>query len=170
MYVTVGLGLERCEKNRTCGGPNGQKLSASMNNHSFQFPTKLSILEAFFFNVKGIYTTDFPNKPPVKFDYTNTINSNNTALLFAPKRTSVKKVKTDRKKFNLVDPQIRNTIGVPVGGWAAIRFTADNPGAWIMHCHLDVHLPLGLATAFVVENGPTPATTLPPPPKDLPKC
>ncbi|XP_031399176.1 laccase-7-like [Punica granatum] len=212
MYVTVGLGLEPCEKNRTCGGQNGQKFSASMNNHSFQFPTKLSMLEAFFFNVKGIYTTDFPNKPPVKFDYTNTTNSNNTALLFAPKRTSVKKVKfnatvemilqdtslitlenhpmhlhgfnfhvlaqgfgnfnprTDRKKFNLIDPQIRNTIGVPVGGWAAIRFTADNPGVWIMHCHLDVHLPLGLATAFVVENGPTPATTLPPPPKDLPKC
>ncbi|PKI53840.1 hypothetical protein CRG98_025735 [Punica granatum] len=198
MYVTVGLGLELCEKNRTCGGVNGQKFSASMNNHSFQFPTKLSMLEAFFFNVKGIYTTDFPSKPPVKFDYTNMTNSNNAALLFAPKRTSVKKVKfnatnhpmhlhgfnfhvlaqgfgnfnprTDRKKFNLVDPQIRNTIGVPVGGWAAIRFTADNPGVWIMHCHLDVHLPLGFATAFVVENGPTAATTLPPPPKDLPKC
>lgn len=30
--------------------------------------------------------------------------------------------------FNLVDPPYMNTIGVPVGGWAAIRFTADNPG------------------------------------------
>lgn len=39
-----------------------------------------------------------------------------------------------------------------------------------MHCHLDLHLPLGLATAFVVKNGPTPATTLPPPPEVLPKC
>lgn len=39
-----------------------------------------------------------------------------------------------------------------------------------MHCHLDVHLPWGLATAFVVENGPTLSTTLPPPPPDLPKC
>jgi laccase len=32
-------------------------------------------------------------------------------------------------KLNLVDPPSRNTIGVPVGGWAAIRFTADNPGS-----------------------------------------
>ncbi|KAG4119817.1 hypothetical protein ERO13_D11G103200v2 [Gossypium hirsutum] len=30
--------------------------------------------------------------------------------------------------FNLIDPPYMNTIGVPVGGWAAIQFVADNPG------------------------------------------
>lgn len=35
---------------------------------------------------------------------------------------------TDPGKFNLVDPVERNTIGVPSGGWVAIRFVADNPG------------------------------------------
>lgn len=34
----------------------------------------------------------------------------------------------DPKNFNLVNPPRRNTIGVPTGGWAAIRFKADNPG------------------------------------------
>ena len=34
----------------------------------------------------------------------------------------------DPKNFNLVDPVERNTIGVPSGGWVAIRFLADNPG------------------------------------------
>ncbi|KAI3695654.1 hypothetical protein L1987_78653 [Smallanthus sonchifolius] len=34
----------------------------------------------------------------------------------------------DPNKFNLVDPIERNTIGVPSGGWVAIRFRADNPG------------------------------------------
>lgn len=34
----------------------------------------------------------------------------------------------DPKKFNLVDPPERNTIGVPTGGWTAFRFRADNPG------------------------------------------
>lgn len=33
--------------------------------------------------------------------------------------------------FNLVDPPYMNTIGVPVGGWAAIRFVADNPGTFL---------------------------------------
>ena len=34
----------------------------------------------------------------------------------------------DPAKFNLVDPVERNTVGVPSGGWVAIRFQADNPG------------------------------------------
>ncbi|KAG5606779.1 hypothetical protein H5410_028271 [Solanum commersonii] len=183
-----------------------------MNNASFQLPTKMSMLEAFFNNVKGIYTTDFPNQPPLKFDYTNPNNSFNPSIIMTTKSTTVKKLKynatveivmqntaligvenhpihlhgfnfhvlaqgfgnynptIDKKKFNLFNPQERNTIAVPVGGWAVVRFRANNPGVWLMHCHLDVHLPWGLATAFVVENGPTPSTKLPPPPQYLPKC
>lgn len=34
----------------------------------------------------------------------------------------------DPANFNLVDPIERNTVGVPSGGWVAIRFLADNPG------------------------------------------
>lgn len=34
----------------------------------------------------------------------------------------------DPAKFNLIDPVERNTVGVPSGGWVAIRFLADNPG------------------------------------------
>jgi laccase len=30
--------------------------------------------------------------------------------------------------YNLVDPVSRNTIAVPGGGWAVIRFVANNPG------------------------------------------
>ncbi|XP_068638148.1 laccase-4-like [Aristolochia californica] len=78
--------------------------------------------------------------------------------------------KTDPANFNLVDPVERNTIGVPSGGWVAIRFTADNPGVWFMHCHLEVHTTWGLKMAFVVDNGKGPNESLLPPPKDLPKC
>lgn len=154
----------------TCQGPLNNRLSASMNNESFQLPTTLSMLEASVYNVSGIYTTDFPDNPPVKFDYTNANISLDLNLIFAPKSTKVKKLKynstveivlqntaflaienhpihlhgfnfhvlaqgfgnydsvNDSKKFNLVDPQLRNTIGVPVGGWAVIRFQANNPG------------------------------------------
>lgn len=77
---------------------------------------------------------------------------------------------TDPRKFNLVDPVERNTIGVPSGGWAAIRFRADNPGVWFMHCHLEVHTTWGLKMAFVVDDGEGPDQSLLPPPSDLPKC
>ncbi|XP_047338929.1 laccase-4-like isoform X2 [Impatiens glandulifera] len=76
----------------------------------------------------------------------------------------------DSKRFNLMDPVERNTVGVPSGGWVAIRFRADNPGVWFMHCHLEVHTTWGLKMAFVVDNGKEPNETLLPPPVDLPKC
>ncbi|KAF7845427.1 laccase-7-like [Senna tora] len=212
LFVTFGMGLDFCPTNQTCLGPSGFKYSASMNNESFVLPSTsgTSMLEAMFNNnVSGVYTRDFPNTPPLEFDYTS---PNNSSLIYAPKSTKVKTLKfnstveivfqntailggenhpmhihgfnfhvlaqgfgnynasIDEAKFNFVDPQIRNTIAVPFGGWAVVRFTANNPGIWMVHCHLDVHLPWGLAMAFEVENGPTPSTTLPPPPSDLPKC
>ncbi|KAF8402562.1 hypothetical protein HHK36_010648 [Tetracentron sinense] len=78
--------------------------------------------------------------------------------------------RTDTSKFNLVDPPMRNTVGVPVNGWAVIRFVADNPGVWLMHCHLDVHITWGLAMAFLVENGVGELQSIEPPPADLPLC
>ncbi|KAG0516247.1 hypothetical protein BDA96_10G345500 [Sorghum bicolor] len=34
----------------------------------------------------------------------------------------------DTAGYNLADPPLQNTVAVPKGGWAAIRFRADNPG------------------------------------------
>ncbi|GMN41221.1 hypothetical protein TIFTF001_010438 [Ficus carica] len=78
--------------------------------------------------------------------------------------------KTDSKNFNLVDPPLRNTVAVPSNGWAVIRFVADNPGAWIMHCHLDVHITWGLAMVFLVDNGVGELQSIETPPEDLPLC
>ncbi|CAN1173844.1 IRX12 [Linum perenne] len=76
----------------------------------------------------------------------------------------------DTSSFNLVDPVERNTMSVPTAGWAAIRFRADNPGVWFMHCHLEVHTTWGLKMAFVVDNGKGPNQSIIPPPSDLPQC
>ncbi|KAM7526359.1 hypothetical protein LguiA_016261 [Lonicera macranthoides] len=78
--------------------------------------------------------------------------------------------KKDSGSFNLVDPVERNTVGVPPGGWVALRFFADNPGAWFMHCHFDVHTSWGLRMAWIVLDGSLPNQKLPPPPSDLPQC
>ncbi|KAG7377242.1 ferroxidase fet3 [Phytophthora pseudosyringae] len=34
-------------------------------------------------------------------------------------------------------------------GYVVLRFTADNPGVWIIHCHIDWHLDAGLAMILV---------------------
>ncbi|KAL4114131.1 hypothetical protein PRIC2_014811 [Phytophthora ramorum] len=34
-------------------------------------------------------------------------------------------------------------------GYLVLRFTTDNPGVWMMHCHIDWHMDIGLAMIFV---------------------
>ena len=38
---------------------------------------------------------------------------------------------------------------LPGGGWLAIAFPTDNPGAWLMHCHIAWHVSDGLAVQFL---------------------
>ncbi|KAM4123392.1 hypothetical protein ACJW30_01G157400 [Castanea mollissima] len=78
--------------------------------------------------------------------------------------------KTDPKSYNLIDPPEVNTIGVPKNGWVTIRFIADNPGVWFMHCHLERHASWGMDTVLIVKNGGTSATSIRPPPKYMPPC
>ncbi|KAI0770810.1 Fet3 protein [Irpex lacteus] len=48
-----------------------------------------------------------------------------------------------------VNPMRRDTVQVPSGEGVTLRFVADNPGAWIFHCHIEWHLQAGLAVTFV---------------------
>ena len=54
----------------------------------------------------------------------------------------------DPKKYNLVDPIMKNTVPVHPYGWTALRFKADNPGVWAFHCHIESHFFMGMRVAF----------------------
>ena len=41
--------------------------------------------------------------------------------------------------LNTRNPPRKDTIQVPAGGYVVIRFKSDNPGKWLMHCHVDFH-------------------------------
>lgn len=93
MFITVGLGLETCGPgDASCRGPLGQRLAATLDNEFSQFPTRMSILQEFFENVSGVFTTDFPNQPPLVFYYTNTSSSIDPSLMMTTKSTKVKKL------------------------------------------------------------------------------
>ncbi|KAK2980514.1 hypothetical protein RJ640_022516 [Escallonia rubra] len=78
--------------------------------------------------------------------------------------------KKDPLAYNLEDPPLRNTAAIPRNGWIAIRFRANNPGVWFMHCHLEHHLTWGMDTVFIIENGERPDERILPPPPDMPQC
>lgn len=161
LFYTIGLGQNPCP---SC--QNGTQLTASLNNITFVMP-KIGLLQAHYFNISGVFRTDFPDRPPVPFNYTgapltaNLGTSLGTRLSKVAFNSTIELVlqdtnlltveshpfhlhgynffvvgsgignfdpKKDPAKFNLVDPPERNTVGVPTGGWTAIRFRADNPG------------------------------------------
>ncbi|KAL3845854.1 hypothetical protein ACJIZ3_003257 [Penstemon smallii] len=77
---------------------------------------------------------------------------------------------TDPPGYNLLDPPLMETIAVPVNGWTAIRFQANNPGVWFLHCHFERHVSWGMGMVFIVKNGNGPNATMLPPPSDMPQC
>lgn len=54
----------------------------------------------------------------------------------------------DEDTFNLENPPFRNTAVIFPYGWTALRFVADNPGAWAFHCHIEPHLHMGMGVVF----------------------
>lgn len=167
MFVTIGLGSAVCRPEQTRCDGNQTVFAASMNNASFVLPTGMSLLEAHYRNVTGVYTRDFPDKPSFEFDYTKppsdlddlttkstkvkTVAYNSTVEMVLQNTALVAREShpmhlhghnffvvaqgfgnfdnnTAVKRYNLVNPQERNTLAVPPGGWAVIRFVANNPG------------------------------------------
>lgn len=76
----------------------------------------------------------------------------------------------DPLKYNLVNPPKQSTFSVPKGGWAVIRFRADNPGVWLLHCHFEHHHFKGMSMVFIVKDGQHLRNRLRHPPKNLPTC
>ncbi|OEL21152.1 putative laccase-9 [Dichanthelium oligosanthes] len=211
MLVTISINVLPCGANETCKDApiNGTRFAASLNNVSFVSPG-VDVLDAYYSSIRGVYEPDFPDRPPLFFNFTDPNPAD--ALLFTERGTRVKVVAhgavvevvfqdtallgaeshpmhlhgysfyvvgrgfgnfdegKDPATYNLVDPPFQNTVTVPAGGWAAIRFRATNPGVWFMHCHFDRHTVWGMDTVFIVKNGKTPDAQMMPRPPTMPKC
>ncbi|KAJ4431307.1 hypothetical protein ANN_19904 [Periplaneta americana] len=63
-------------------------------------------------------------------------------------------------------PTFKDTIAVPSGGYAVIRFIATNPGFWFFHCHFAYHLEGGMSTVIQVGK----RSEFSPTPEGFPKC
>jgi hypothetical protein len=47
------------------------------------------------------------------------------------------------------NPPRRDVTFLPAGGWVVLAFPTDNPGAWLMHCHIATHISGGLGVQFL---------------------
>ncbi|XP_047324937.1 laccase-14-like [Impatiens glandulifera] len=209
LIFAIAMNLEPCSPAGSCSGPNGSRLSASVNNISFVSPT-IDILRAYYNNISGVFKSDFPHNPPQAYNYTADYQpleilrpEKGTSAVVLEYNSTVELViqgtslvgaadhpvhlhgysfyvvgwgfgnfnKTqDPLHYNLIDPPIQNTATVPRNGWVAIRFRANNPGVWFMHCHLELHSSLGMDMVWIVKNGQGLEAQMLPPPKEMPPC
>ena len=44
----------------------------------------------------------------------------------------------------------RDTVTLPASGYLRLRWIVDSPGAWLVHCHINWHLYVGLG--FVMRD------------------
>ncbi|GKT49756.1 laccase abr2 [Colletotrichum spaethianum] len=54
--------------------------------------------------------------------------------------------------FNFIDPPRRDGFTTPAAlqalSWMAVRYHVENPGAWLLHCHVQSHLQGGMSMAI----------------------
>ncbi|KAL1633404.1 hypothetical protein SLS58_011095 [Diplodia intermedia] len=55
--------------------------------------------------------------------------------------------------FNLTNPPRRDVVFLPSNGFVALAFKPDNPGIWLVHCHIAWHASSGLALQ-ILERQP----------------
>ncbi|PVH93484.1 laccase-like multicopper oxidase, partial [Periconia macrospinosa] len=54
--------------------------------------------------------------------------------------------------LNFSNPPRRDSTTLPSNGYVVLAFESDNPGVWLMHCHIPFHVEQGFGLQFV-ERG-----------------
>jgi laccase len=133
LFYTIGMGANPCP---IC--VNVTQLTTSLNNITSVMPD-IRLLQSQYFGIKGVFTLDFQDNPPVTFNYTGaplTVNLGTSILLLSwcyKTQTSSQRVTPislawaklfwngkrnwelrpgkGPTRYNLVDPPERNTMG-----------------------------------------------------------
>ncbi|KAK4601574.1 hypothetical protein RGQ29_010935 [Quercus rubra] len=171
--------------NASCGGPNGNRLAASLNNGIFVTPS-IDILQAYYRSLTGVFGSDFPSQPPYIFNLAKRDVGNNT--LYPRQGTKARLINYgEAVEIVFQGTNVGNAenhpmhlhgfsfylVGTGYGNFNATsspNFFANNPGVWFMHCHLERHASWGMDTVLIVKNGTTAETSILPPPANLPTC
>ena len=68
--------------------------------------------------------------------------------------------------LNLLNPPLKDTTISPAAGYTVIRFRSDNPGPWLVHCHMIHHHVQGPMNFLLIEG----EDHFPPVPPNMPTC
>lgn len=63
-------------------------------------------------------------------------------------------------------PVIKDTVSLSSGSFVTVRFKSCNPGYWLFHCHLEIHMHTGMYAILKIGN----KTDMVPPPAGFATC
>jgi FtsP/CotA-like multicopper oxidase with cupredoxin domain len=112
------------------------------------------VVDITFVNMAGIPNPDFSQQHPIH------IHGHSCWVLGSGYKLTG--IGTD---LNTINPVRRDTFTLPNHGWITVRLVANNPGIWLLHCHVTWHMILGMSLVFAY-----PTATLPPPPQNFNLC
>ena len=77
---------------------------------------------------------DFPNK--IIGAVAHPIHMHGHDFVILAQSSATYNVNTSISTFNFNNPPRRDVALLPQGGYLAIAFKPDNPGVWLLHCHI----------------------------------
>jgi len=99
-----------------------------------------------FFVIEGLYNTSrIPHGHPIPIAHPLHLHGHDFVIL----AQSTTKFDPNNYTVNTQNPARRDVAMLPANGYLIIGFQTDNPGVWLMHCHIAWHASAGLALQFV---------------------
>ncbi|CAF1422576.1 unnamed protein product [Adineta ricciae] len=134
-----------------------------INNHTFVHPTSQMMLASIVYDkMNDLQLSQF-----IRVENDNIVDLVINNIDFAPhpfhlhghhvwilaqgnrKEGYINETTIDDVKLNLKNPIYRDTFTINPYSYAIVRFKANNPGIWMLHCHNDWHLQLGMASVII---------------------
>ncbi|PRQ25537.1 putative laccase [Rosa chinensis] len=79
MFITASMNSLYCEDSGFLSCTE-IPIATSVNNISWVNPRNTDLLQAYYRNISGVYSTDFPDQPPTYYNFTDETYSNDTVL------------------------------------------------------------------------------------------
>ncbi|TFK45808.1 Cu-oxidase-domain-containing protein [Heliocybe sulcata] len=142
----------------------------SVNNVTYDSPTVPVLLQILngaqaqkLLPPGSVYSLPANKVIELSFPMLNTAGGPHPLHLHGHSFSVVRSAGTGPNDYNYVNPPRRDVVssGNSASDNVTIRFETDNPGPWILHCHIDYHLASGFAVVFAEEVPQTPLDEFP---------
>ena len=103
-----------------------------------------------------IFQVGWSTAEPIEFPHSMHKHSNKAYIIGSNSgqwewETTAEAIEAQPESFDLENPRYRDTFLTAFDGpaWLAVRYQVVNPGAFLLHCHIETHLEGGMAFAIL---------------------